>query len=169
MSEQIATSIKNAIEYLTANPGEARYTDSPATARIQEGLRCTVEGPDGASLITDMPSGVGGANSAPSPGWFLRAAMASCVATLVQMRAAQVGTAIHDLEVAVESRSDDRGILGIEEDIPAGPLSSRVHVRISGDGDADELRAIVEWAHFHCPVCDAVKRAVPIALEIESD
>lgn len=169
MSERIATSIENAIGYLTEHPDEAAYTDSPATARIGEGLRSTVEGPDGAHLTTDMPEGVGGSNSAPSPGWFLRAAVASCEATLITMRAAQLGVTLSDLEVTVDSESDDRGILGIDDGVPAGPLTGRVHVKIAGDGTDAELRAIVEWAHKHCPVSDAVVRAIPTTLEIETD
>jgi uncharacterized OsmC-like protein len=168
LSEHIKTSVENAIEYLTANPDEARYTDGAATARIEEGLRVKVEGTNGETLVTDMPKGIGGGDAAPSPGWYLRAAMASCDAALIAIRAAHQGVTLTNLEVSVESRSDDRGILGIEKDIPAGPLSSRVHVKISGDADADKLREIVEWGHFHCPVTDAVKREVPIALEIES-
>ena len=169
MSEHIATAINNAIGYLTEHPDEAAYTDSPATARMGEGLKCTVEGPDGANLTTDMPEGVGGSNSAPSPGWFLRAAMASCCATLTVMRAAQEGVTLDSLEVTVDSQSDDRGILGLADDIPAGPLSSRMHIKVSSAGtEADKLRAIVEWGHAHCPVSDAVKRAVPVSLEIET-
>ena len=168
MNEQIATSINNAIGYLTEHPDEAAYTDGPATAHVGEGLRCAVEGPDGAHLTTDMPEGVGGSNSAPSPGWFLRAAVASCEATLITMRAAQEGVELTELEVAVDSESNDLGILGIDEAVPAGPLSARVRVKIAGDTDPERLRSIVEWAHNHCPVSDAVVRAIPTTLEIET-
>ena len=60
----IAGSISTAVEHLTANPDQARYTDSPATAII-DGLRSTVSGPHGAALVSDMPAGVGGTASAP--------------------------------------------------------------------------------------------------------
>ena len=46
------------------------------------------------------------------------------------MRAAERGVALHGLRVAVDSESDDRGILGIAENVPAGPLSMRL--RVSG-------------------------------------
>ena len=38
-----------------------------------------------------MPTSVGGSNSSVSPGWYLRAAEASCVATMIAMRAAHQG------------------------------------------------------------------------------
>lgn len=166
-SEHIRKSIEGAIDYLSAHPEEVRYTDSPATAVI-DGLSSTVKGANGESLVTDMPEGVGGGDSAPSPGWLLRAAIASCDATLIAMRAAQEGIELSTLEVTVDSESDDRGILGMDESVPAGPLSVRVHVRIAAEGvSSDELRSVVAWADRHCPVSDAVQRAVPASVEVQ--
>lgn len=164
----IAESIAGAVGYLAANPDEARYTDSPATAKI-DGLRSTVSGPDGASLVSDMPAGVGGAASAPTPGWLMRAALASCDATVIAMRAATEGVTLDTLEVTVDGESDDRGLLGIDNEIPAGPLHTRVRVRIGASGvDPDKLREIVEWADQHSPVGDAIRRAVPTTVEVEN-
>lgn len=167
MSEHIASSMNAAIEYLKEHPDEASYTDSPATATLEEGLKFKVGGPDGASLSTDMPTGVGGGNSAPSPGWIMRAALASCEATLIAMRAAQEGVALDRLEVTVDSESNDYGILGIDPQISAGPASVSVRVAISASGASEEaLRAIVDWAHEHCPVADATRRAIPTDVEV---
>jgi uncharacterized OsmC-like protein len=167
--EGIRGSIEAAIEYLAKNPGEARYTDSAATALIGDGLQCRVQGPDGSVLVTDMPSSIGGGGEAPSPGWILRAALASCEATLIAMRAAHEGIELSRLEVTVDSESDDRGILGVDDRIPAGPLAVRILVRIAAEGSSGEaLRDIVEWARTHCPVDDAVRRAVPTTVEVET-
>src|SRR6266566_5035036 len=121
----IRGALANAIAYLNAHPDEARYTDSPATAVLESGLAVTVHGPQGMSIHTDMPKSVGGTDQSPSPGWLLRAAQASCLATLVAMRAAQQGLEPGRIEVVVDSESDDRGILGIDDSVPAGPMSSR--------------------------------------------
>ena len=167
-NENIRTALKGAIEYLTEHPDDAKATDSPAIATIQDGLRCVVRGPDGAEIHTDMVTSVGGENTAPSPGWILRAATASCVATLIKMKAALDEVELGDIEVTVDSRSDDLGILGIDEAVPAGPLSVSVRVTVDATGaDPEELRKLVSWAHDHCPVCDVIKREVPITLEIE--
>lgn len=164
----IREAVQNAIGYLTEHPDDAKSTDSVATATIEEGLRCRVQGPDGAEVYTDMVASVGGANSAPSPGWLLRAATASCVATLIAMKAALDGVELSDVEVTVDSQSDDLGILGIDDGVPAGPLSVSVRVKVSSDGtDPEVLRELVSWAHDHCPLCDVTKRAVPITLETE--
>ena len=166
--ETIRTALQGAIGYLTDHPDDAKSTDSFATATIEEGLRCRVQGPDGAEIYTDMVASVGGDNTAPSPGWMLRAATASCVATLIAMKAALDDVELGNVEVTVDSQSDDLGILGIDDEVPAGPLSVSVRVKVGSNGtDPEELRQLVSWAHDHCPLCDLTKREVPISLDSE--
>ena len=166
-------SIQQAIEgvskYFAQNPDAARSTDKAAVAVIEEGLRCRAEGPHGAVLVSDMPKGAGGGASAPTPGWFMRAALANCDATVIAMRAAQLGVALSKLEVTVSSQSDDRGLFGVGDNIHPGPLSLHVHVRIAAPGTTlEQLREIVEWAEAHSPVGDAMRRAIPCTTEIEA-
>jgi uncharacterized OsmC-like protein len=153
--------------YLTDHPEDARYRDGLATARLERGLRAVVTDTEGRQIATDMTTGIGGENTAPSPGWLLRAAAASCVTTLVAIRAAVLGLELERVVVEVDSESDDRGILGLEESVPAGPLSVRARVDIAARGASrDDLEAIVSWAVDHCPVTDAIRRAVPIEVEL---
>ncbi len=166
-ADEIRRAIEAATDYLQRNPDEARSTDSAASASLVDGLVVRVTGPDGATITTDMVRSVGGTATAPSPGWLLRAAEASCVVTLVAMRAAMLGVTLDTLEVTVDSQSDDRGILGIEEAVPAGPLSSRVSVRLLADGvEPAALEEIAHWGVAHCPVCDALVRPVAVTTEI---
>jgi len=174
--DRIGEAVRGAREYLTSHPDEAAYIDSPANARLESGLRVSVQGPDGASVSTDMPVSVGGGGSAASAGWLMRAAHATCVATLVAMRAAEEGVRLTRLEVAVDSDSDDRGILGApsaegaeEAKVPPGPIRSRVRISLSADGVSDEaLHQIATWGWQHCPVDDAMRRAVPVTVEVDA-
>jgi uncharacterized OsmC-like protein len=168
-----ADSIRNAIlaasDYLALHPEQARSVDSAATATLLDGLVARVTGPNGAIITTDMVPSVGGTASAPSPGWLLRAAEASCVVTLIAMRAAMLGIALDTLEVTVDSESDDRGLLGIDDDVPAGPLTGRVSIRLTAAGvDASTLDAMARWGVKHCPVCDALERAVRVTTEVST-
>jgi uncharacterized OsmC-like protein len=165
--ESIAAAVTAARAWLGEHPDDARYTDTPATATLTEGLRVSVSGPDGASLVTDMPASVGGGASAPSPGWMLRAAAASCVATLVAIRGAWLGVTLADLAVTVDSVSDDRGILDVDPAVPAGPFSTRIVVRATRP-DTSTLGDLAQWAVAHCPVSDALRRAVPLTVEVET-
>jgi len=165
----IAESIENAVRYLAEHPGEARYTDQYARASLGESLRVEVEGPGGERLVTDMPTGVGGLAQEPSPGWLFRAAIASCVATTVGMEAAREGVALASLEVEVDSESDDRGILGMDESVPPGPLSTSIRIRAQAQGvEEGRLLDLIERGAGRCPVCDATKRAVEVSLAIET-
>lgn len=167
MTEKIRTAIAAASAYLLEHRDEARYTDSPAMARVEGGLRIRVEGPNGEVVTTDMPGGVGGGGSAPSPGWFLRASVAACVASLAVMRAAQLGIEGFSCEVEVDSQSDDYGILGLESSVPAGPLSMRIKIHVTAkDSEPDLVAEVAKWAVDHCPVSDAIRRAIPTTVEV---
>ena len=157
-SSHIGRSIEAARKYLAEHPERARHIDSAAWV-----------GPAGAIIYTDLSAGVGGGSTGPSPGWFARAGHASCEATLITMRGAELGVPLRRVEVVVDSESDDRGILGMDDEVPAGPLSSRTRVRITADGvDPKALCELVEWADRHSPISDAIRRAVPMSVDIES-
>jgi uncharacterized OsmC-like protein len=97
----------------------------------------------------------------------MRAAVASCVASLATMRAAQLGWTGFNVEVDVDSESDDRGILGLDASVPAGPLSMRIGLRLAADGiGLDGLEELAVWAVDHCPASDAIRRGVPVHVEV---
>lgn len=150
------TRIRDAIEktgnYLAQNPEKSRAKSPAATASLLDGLRCEIAGSAGELLHTDMPPGVGGLASAPNPGWLMRAALASCNATCIALRAAKLGVALTRLEVTVTSESDVRGMLGVDESVPAGLLDLCVQVQIAADCPPDTLEELVRWACAHSPV-----------------
>ena len=165
--QHIRKSLDQSARHLVENPQDALSQDKPAIAVLESGLRCRTEGPNGAILVSDMPAPFGGTDSAPSPGWLLRAALANCDATLIAMRAAQLSIVLTRLEVTVGSESDDRGILGVCDSVPPGPLTIRVSVRIAAEGASEvQLRELVRWAEAHSPVNDAVRRAVQVTTEV---
>jgi uncharacterized OsmC-like protein len=166
---QIGDAVARASAYLTEHPDEARYRDSAATARLGANLHVEITGPGGESMATDMPRGIGGEAAVASPGFLFRAAAAACVASLIGIRAATLGIALEpgDVEVIVDSESDDRGILGLDDAIPAGALSLKVIVRFTGGPNGSAARnALARWALDHCPVTDTAARPVPIELEV---
>ena len=167
-TSQIAQSIASVRAYLASHPEDARSTDSEARARLEHGLRVHVEGPNGWAVDTDMAAAVGGEGSAPSPGWLLRAAVASCDAVLIAMQAAEEGIELRTLEADVTSQSDDRGLVGVSG-VPSGPLSLSLRVRLAADGKKrEELEALVERALTRSPVSDALKRQIPVNVEVDA-
>jgi len=166
--DNIRRLIEEEISYLKNNPNKTISTDMSATANLESGLKCRADGPNGMILISDMPKSLGGEASAPTPGWFLRAAMATCNATEIAMKAALEGIELSTLEVTVDSVSDERGIFGIDESLKAGPSNMRTRVRIGAKGATnDKLYEIVTWAEKHAWVVNAICRTVPNKTEIE--
>ena len=162
---EIHSALETAAGYLAEHPEAAVEPDTPATAVHDGGLRCRISGPSG-ELTTDMATSLGGGGSAPSPGWLLRAALASCDATIVAMEAARAGIELTDLTVTVVSESDNRGVLGIGS-VPPGPLSVRVRIELAAsNASGDQLRELVHRAESRSAVADAISREVAVTTEI---
>ena len=105
---------------------------------------------------SDQPEGEWSAVRRPRTGY-----------AVVALRAAQLGIVLRHLEVTAESESDHRGILGLDEAVPAGPLDVRVTVRVAAEGVSEkQLRELVHWAELHSPVGDALRRAVPLRVDV---
>jgi uncharacterized OsmC-like protein len=167
-TENIRSSIEGTISYLKANPEKARNKATAAKAVLEKGLKVCITGPKDQVIISDMPTTVGGEGSAPTPSWFMQAALATCNATGIAMKAAQEGIELTTLEVSIYSESDTRGIFGFDESIKAGPLNMRTRVRIGAEGVPEEkLHEIVKWNEKHSWVGNAICRAVPLETEVE--
>ena len=165
--EHIQNSVNDVIAYLKENPQDALSTSPPVTAVMEDGLRCRATGPSGESIVTDMPKAVGGGGSAASPGWLARAALATCDATRITLRAAELGIALDTLEVTMDSVDDDRGLFGIDKSVRAGSLSFSTRVTIGATGVAEDvLREIVEYAVAHSPVADGCRGETPSTLDV---
>jgi organic hydroperoxide reductase OsmC/OhrA len=142
----------------------ALHDDAPATVDLGPCLVAEVEGGAGLRIRTDLPATMGGDGSGPTPGWVLRAGLASCLGTAFAIRAARLGFALRRLEVTASGRSDARGLLG---DGPVGPLGRGLRVHIEADGvPPQQLRELVAWADAHSPVSDALRRPIALGLTI---
>jgi uncharacterized OsmC-like protein len=120
-------------------------------------------------LITEQPEKAKAKNApAPNPGWLFRAAVASCTTTAIAMRAAKQGISLTRLEITVESSSDSRGLLGLDEKVSAGLSQIVCRVRIAADGVAPErLRELAEWGDRHSPVACTTRNTPDFAIEVE--
>jgi uncharacterized OsmC-like protein len=168
MSTNVREALEKISRVINEQPEKARSKNVPATARLLEGLRCVATGPYGETVHTDMPPAMGGAASAPTPGWLLRAAIASCTATVIGMRAAKLGVNLTTLEVSVGSESDNRGMLGLDDKISAGlsPITARVKIGAK-DVPADQLRELAEWGDRHSPIACTARSSPNFSLEVE--
>jgi uncharacterized OsmC-like protein len=169
----IAAALKRVEKILLRSPKTGLHADAPATARWHGGTQVTTSHENGTRFATDLPTEVGGGGTAVTPGWLLRAGLASCVTTRIAMAAAVEGIELTVLEVVATSQSDARGLLGMADGdgqpVSAGPRDMQLHVKITAtDGtSAERLHSLVEQSHGCSPVSCAVQDATAIELLIE--
>ena len=115
-----------------------------------------------------MGKAMGGEASAPNPGWYFRASVAACCSTAIAMNAARRGINLTALEVTVEAEGDNRGILGMDENVSAGHAALRTNVKIAADNATPEqLQDLVRFSESHSPVGCTVRDAPPNTLRID--
>jgi uncharacterized OsmC-like protein len=173
-SQEIAAAMQRVESVLKRRPEVGLHDDAPAIARWESGTRVVSSHTNGTHLLTDMPAELGGSGDQVTPGWLVRAGLASCLATRIAMGAAAAGFELATLEVSAGSRSDARGLLGMPEAsgarVGAGPRDVQVLVRIAAPGVSPErLRSLIEESNRCSPVSAALRDVVPITMRLEVD
>jgi uncharacterized OsmC-like protein len=173
-SQEISAALQRVEAVFRRRPEAALHDDAPVVARWESGTRVVSSHGNGTRLLTDLPTELGGSGDQVTPGWLVRAGLASCVATRIALGAAAAGLELATLEVSASSRSDARGLLGMPAasgaPVSAGPRDVRVFVRIAAAGVSPErLRLLVEESDRCSPVSAALRDAVPITLCIDVD
>lgn len=171
--ERIAAALARVESVLRLRPKLANSEETPAIARWQGDTTFSVCPPKGdLSVLTDLPTELGGDGQGITPGWLMRAGLAACAASSIVLSAAAEGIELGSLELTAGARSDVRGLLGMADEngapVPAGFQDVRLTVRISAPGVSRErLQALVERANHRSPVSSALREAVPIKLRMD--
>lgn len=100
-----------AIRVFTKRPDYAR-SQSGGVADLRDGLSCRYQ-EGGRVQMVDMPSALGGDDAAPTPGFFGRAAISSCIAIGIKMMATREGITVDQVRVHVTQEWDNRGVLAM--------------------------------------------------------
>ena len=171
--QQVAVALRRVASVLERRPSAGLHDDAAAMARWDSGTRVVASHASGFAVETDMPAELGGSGDRVSPGWMFRAGVASCAATSIAFVAAVDGVALTKLEVWVGSRSDTRGILGMNEadgkSVYAGPTGIILDVSIAAlDVPEAQLRALVEKALQRSPIPNATRQATPLVVHINT-
>lgn len=141
--KEIQSALKRARKALELRPNMGQRTVETA-ARLEEGLKCKVR--EGSwTFDMDLPSEVGGENTAPTPGVYGRSALAGCLAIGIKMQAAEAGVPVDSVEIGLESDCDDRGEFGID-DVPPGFREFRLKIDVNSPAPEDTVRQVIEEA-----------------------
>jgi uncharacterized OsmC-like protein len=157
---QIGRAVVRLESAIACRPGFGRRTDVSRTT-LGAGLRCTTV--TGAHRVeADLPAGLGGDATAPTPGALARAALGSCLAMGYRLRAARCGVQLSSVEVTVETDSDIAGLIDPGSDVAAGFVEVRYDVRIVSDASQAQIEALVELGDRLSPMLDLFGRATPV-------
>jgi uncharacterized OsmC-like protein len=172
--ESISKAMQRVRAVLARRPEAGVHADDPAIAHWDQGMRVVTRHANGYEVATDMPVELGGAGAAVTPGWLLRAGLASCLATRIVMEAAAAGISIRRLEVSAGSTTDVRGLLGVAAEggapVTPAPHDLRLQVRMSApDVSPERIQGLVEESFRCSPVSAALERVTPVAFVIDLD
>jgi uncharacterized OsmC-like protein len=161
--ERIRTAFDRSTRALELRPtmgvGTAR-----TTATIRVGLASDVK--DGQwQLQGDMSPKVGGEGTAPDPGVYGRAGLATCLAVGYALWAARLDVPIVAIEVTVEADYDVRAEFGMTE-APPGYQSMRYLVSVESDAPEAEVLRVLDRADDRSPWLDNLRRPVEVTREL---
>jgi uncharacterized OsmC-like protein len=88
---------------------------------------------------------MGGDKAGPSPSFYARAAIASCVAIAIKMHAANEGHAFREVAVSVTTDMYDLALWGIGP-YGAAPTATEISITIATNSSPESVRAIVDTA-----------------------
>ncbi|MEX1148020.1 MAG: OsmC family protein [Sphingomonadales bacterium] len=145
--------------WITGGENRSRIRDFYGAGREDDSRSETFE------FVNGEPPVLLGNNEGANPVEFLLHALAGCVTTTFVLHAMARGITIREMSTELEGELDLRGLLGLNEDVPAGYEQIRVRMHVRADCPDAELDDLIEYAGQHSPVCNTVCRPVPVTVE----
>jgi uncharacterized OsmC-like protein len=109
-----------------------------------------------------------GTDTGANPGEALLHALAGCLTTSFVYVAAARGIRLTEVNSRIEGNMDVRGALGLDDDYRNGFEDIKVIFTVKGDGDAEQMEALVARASARSAVFDMVRNGVPVEIELAS-
>lgn len=164
MNPQAIQSALQRAEHVFSKRPEAARAKKVARATVTDGLRCEFS-EDTWTLVADMPAPLGGTDTGPTPGTFMRAALSTCLAIGYSMRAAFLGVPIRGVEVELQADSDVRGLFCGQAQ---APIYSDLAYVVTIDSDAPEadLLRVLDEADERSPYLQLFKRPQTLRREM---
>jgi uncharacterized OsmC-like protein len=153
------------INAIRSNPAKGRLT-LRGTTRWEGGAYSTTQVRN-FTLHGDEPESFVGTNRAQNSVETLLAALGSCLATGFAYNAAAQGIRLDSLEIDIEGDLDLRGLLGISEEVRAGPQEIRVRIRAEGDAPREKIQELCRYVQRTSPVTDVLRNAVSVSVDLQ--
>jgi len=116
-------------------------------------------------FINGEPPVLLGNNEGANPVEFLLHALAGCVTTTFVLHAMARGITVRKLSTELKGDIDLQGLLGLDDNVPAGYEQITVQMHVEADCSDEELDDLLRFAQQHSPVCNTICRPVPVTIE----
>ncbi len=141
-------------------------TTYPVRVEIKETKNRIVEGSvRGHKLYVDQPKEFGADDTAPTPPETLAFALGACVVSTGRLLAILNKLEIRSISATVEGELDFAKALGMQTEKRLGYSGLKVSVKIDSEMTAEEEKKFLADISAHCPMCDNLANATPIAIE----
>ena len=121
---------------------ETAFDTSKSRAVMTEGFQVNVTEGDNTALM-DMGEVMGGNGAGPTPGFFGRAGLISCIAMGIKMAASVARVPLDSVIVEVEMDWDNRGMFGTD-DAPTDPVATRLIISVQSPAPEKLVQHIIE-------------------------
>ena len=161
--ERLKTAWERNREAMRRRPAVGRGT-SKVAVRMAEGLLCEMRQGDW-KVECDAPQEEGGAERAPTPGFFVLGGIGACSAMGLVMRAARQGLPIDGVTVEVEADYDSNGEYGLS-DAPVGYGALRAIYHVDSPAPEEDIRKLLEEEERHGFMHDVIQRAITVSCQL---
>lgn len=133
-----------------------------AQTRLVNGLQCSANVRDFRPMHVDEPLDLGGADTAMNPVELLLVALGTCQEIVYAAYGAVMGVPLEEVKVNVKGYLDLRGLLAMDDAIPAGYQRVSFETTIKSSADVDTVRKLVAMVEACCPMLDTIKRPIDV-------
>lgn len=139
--EHITIALERLAGVFKKRPATA-FDTTKSRAVLAKGFKVNVTEGDNTAVM-DMGEVMGGTGAGPSPGFFGRAGLISCIAMGIKIAAAVARVPLDSVTVEVEMDWDNRGMFGTDA-APPDPVSTRLTISVQSPAPKATVQRIIE-------------------------
>ncbi|MCG6878589.1 MAG: OsmC family protein [Deltaproteobacteria bacterium] len=133
-----------------------------AKTELVEGVKCSAKVRNFPPMTVDEPPELGGTDAGMNPVELVLVALGTCQEIMYAACAALMNIPLNKVKVNVDGDIDIRGLLAMDDSIPAGYSKIGFETTIESDADKETLKKLVDTVEAHCPVMDTLVRSIPV-------
>ncbi|MDZ7754212.1 MAG: OsmC family protein [Gammaproteobacteria bacterium] len=156
--ESVQAALVTTIDSIKQNPASSSVVFRAETQWVED-VRCSATVRNFAPMTIDEPPELGGQDAAVNPVELVLVALGTCQEIMYAAYASVMGIKLDAVKVNVRGYLDLKGLLGMDDSIPAGYKRIKFETEIQSPASDEELTKLIEMVESHCPVLDILSTA----------